>query len=207
MSFNIRIERTLGDRTVALRIDTRDSLVGLIGPSGAGKTTVLNCLAGLLRPDHGHITIGNMPLFDSDRAIDIVASRRGCGYVFQDSRLFPHLTVLENLTYGSPRIPTQRSLPDFDSVVAMLDIAILLARKPRSLSGGEIRRVAIGRALLSNPAFLLFDEPLVSLDAARGESIMHAIEKLRDATRLPMLYVSHSESEITRLTKTVVRLE
>lgn len=199
MSFDIEVRKRLGDAEIACRIDAGDGLTVLFGPSGAGKTSVLNMIAGLLRPDSGHIRIGGATLFDAVAGVDLSPERRGAGYVFQDPRLFPHQRVRANLLYGAGGDATR-----LDEAVTLLDIGHLLDRWPRSLSGGEARRVAIGRALLSRPRFLLLDEPLSSLDRARREEIMRAIEAIRDAARLPILMVTHDAAEAERLgTRTI----
>ena len=175
-------------------------LTVLFGPSGAGKTSVLNMIAGLIRPERGHVRVGGVTLFDADARVDLPPERRRAGYVFQDARLFPHKRVRANLLYGA------RGTAALDETAAFLGIAHLLDRWPRSLSGGEARRVAIGRALLSDPAFLLLDEPLSFLDAARREEIMGVIERLRDTARLPILLVTHDAGEAARLGTRIVTM-
>src|SRR5262249_42708267 len=155
-------------------------------PSGAGKTSTLDAVAGLLRPRRGRIAVGDMVLFDSDARIDLPPEQRACGYVFQDGRLFPHRSVRDNLLYGWRLAPPGRRWMGREGAVAFLGIGHLLARMPRTLSGGEAQRVAIGRALLRGPRFLLMDEPLSSLDAPRREEIMAVIERIRDELRLPI---------------------
>ncbi|MXO90914.1 ATP-binding cassette domain-containing protein [Pontixanthobacter aquaemixtae] len=204
MSFDIAINKRQGDCQIDVTIRSDSKLVAITGPSGAGKTTALNCIAGLIRPDSGHITIGGRCLFDSEEKIDLPPESRGCGYVFQDSRLFPHKTVLANLNYGAGRAGTQTAPLSLEEAVSLLGLAHLLERKPDTLSGGEIRRVAIGRALLSGPRFLLLDEPASSLDPERAEQIISAIEALRDRHAIPIIYVSHDAAEVARLTDFVV---
>lgn len=206
MSFDLRIAKRIGERAIDLVIDDRAGLVALTGPSGAGKTTVLNCIAGLIAPDDGHIAIGGEMLFDRAADMNLPPEARRCGYVFQDSRLFPHLTVARNLAYAEALASTQDRWIDLMEVVRLLEIAELLDRHPATLSGGETRRVAIGRALLSAPRFLLLDEPLASLDPARGEQVLQCVERIRDELGLPMLYVSHDAAEVARLTDRVVEL-
>lgn len=206
MSFDIRVSKDIGERQINVVIKTESKLVAVTGPSGIGKTTFLNCLAGITRADSGHITIGGKRLFDGDAKIDVPPQERGCGYAFQDSRLFPHLNVKQNLLYGSARLAGDRAIA-FEELVALLDIASLLDRKPVNLSGGEVRRIAIGRALLSDPRFLLLDEPLTSLDDERGEYILALLEKLRDEQELPIIYVSHDSAEVARLTEQIVTLD
>lgn len=206
MSFDIAIRRRLGTADIAVTLAEPGGLVALFGPSGAGKTSILNMAAGLLKPDHGHIAIAAERLFDSDAGIDLPPERRRAGYVFQEGRLFPHKRVRANLTYGERLAPAERRWIGFDETVAFLGIAHLLDRWPRTLSGGEAQRVAIGRALLSAPRFLLMDEPLASLDMARRDEIMVVIERVRDELRLPILYVSHDRAEVERLATRIVDL-
>ena len=207
MSFDIAIRKTHGDCTLDFRLQSNKSIVAIVGQSGIGKTTALNCIAGLLRPDSGHITVGGRALFDAEADCDIPPDQRRCGYVFQDSRLFPHMSVAANLSYGIPQSEPSAGSMSLEAVTALLDIEPLLSRKPANLSGGEVRRVAIGRALLSNPDFLLLDEPLASLDGERGEHILQAIERLRDEHAIPILYVSHDRKEVARLTNTLIALD
>ncbi|MEE7547859.1 ATP-binding cassette domain-containing protein, partial [Xanthomonas sp. Kuri4-1] len=171
--------------------------------SGAGKTSVLNAIAGLVTPAAGRIAIDGRCLYDSARGIDLPPHRRRIGYVFQDARLFPHLDVRGNLRYGRHGRAGDTPRFGFDEVVALLGIAPLLARRPRHLSGGEAQRVAIGRALLAQPAVLLFDEPLSALDPARREELIPYLQRVRDEVRLPMLYVSHHPEEVRRIADAV----
>lgn len=182
-------------------------LTVLFGRSGSGKTTIVNAVAGLLRPDRGRIAVGGHVLCDTAAGVWLPPHRRRVGYVFQEGRLFPHMTVRQNLTYGRRFGPRAAPLPDVNAVVEMLGIGALLTRRPGALSGGEKARVAIGRALLSGPELLLMDEPLAALDAARKEEILPYLERLRDETRVPILYVSHSVAEVARLATTVVLIE
>ncbi|QOJ32400.1 MAG: molybdenum ABC transporter ATP-binding protein [Gammaproteobacteria bacterium] len=182
------------------------ALVALFGASGSGKTSVVNAVAGLLRPDAGRIALDGEVLFDAAIGVDVPAERRRLGYVFQDSRLFPHLDVRRNLGYGLRRSQGAARI-GFDDVVALLGLESLLARRPGGLSGGERQRVAIGRALLAQPRLLLLDEPLASLDAARREEVLPYLERLRDHWRLPMLYVSHQFDEVLRLATHLVLME
>lgn len=202
MSFEVTVARRLGDTHIACSFTASPGLTALFGPSGAGKTSILNMVAGLIKPDEGRIVVGSEVLFDSTTATDLPVQQRRAGYVFQDARLFPHLRVRANLAYGA-REGGPMSQAD---VVDFLGLAHLLDRWPNTLSGGEAQRVAIGRALVSNPRFLLMDEPLASLDRARREEIMRTIERLRDEVRLPILYVSHDRAEVERLAGTIVEL-
>jgi molybdate transport system ATP-binding protein len=172
-------------------------VTALFGPSGAGKSTLASCIAGLIRPDEGHIELDGETLFGP--GVDLAPHRRHIGYVFQEPRLFPHLSVTANLLYGLRRTPKPDRRVAFDQVVKMLDIAPLLTRRPLSLSGGEKSRVAFGRAVLSSPRLLIFDEPLASLDGARKAEMLPFIERLRDELAIPMIYVSHAVEEILRL--------
>jgi molybdate transport system ATP-binding protein len=176
-------------------------ITALYGRSGAGKTSLVNALAGLLAPDRGRIVVGGEVLFDSDAGIDLPPERRRLGYVFQDGLLFPHYSVRGNLLYGRRR--GADGVP-FDTVVALLGIEQLLDRKPGSLSGGEKQRVALGRALLAGPRLLLMDEPLAALDQQRKAEILPFIERLRDELAIPIVYVTHAMEEIVRLADTLV---
>ncbi len=182
-------------------------VTALFGRSGCGKTTTVNMIAGLLRPDSGHIRIGETVLFDGARGIDVPAEQRGIGYVFQDARLFPHLLVRDNLLYGARRARGRVPNLKFDDVVELLGLASLLARRPAGLSGGERQRVAIGRALLTQPRLLLLDEPLAAIDVARRGELLPYLEDLRDRLNLPMVFVSHQFEEVLRLASEVVVLE
>ncbi|MGA2552012.1 MAG: molybdenum ABC transporter ATP-binding protein [Burkholderiaceae bacterium] len=183
-------------------------ITALFGRSGAGKTTVINALAGIVRPSRGSIRVDGQTWFDAERAIDLRISERAVGYVFQDARLFPHLNVRSNLLYGLKRAQRRgRTVRvQMDEVVTLLGLKTLLGRRPGHLSGGEQQRVALGRALLCQPEVLLMDEPLAALDAPRKSEVLPYIEKLRDEFRVPIIYVSHSLEEITRLADYVVIL-
>ena len=199
MSFEIDVRKRLGEAEVALTLAAGDGATVLFGPSGVGKTSVLNMVAGLLRPDSGRILVDGEMLFGD--GIDVPPEARRAGYVFQEARLFPHLRVRANLLYGAGR-----DTGAFEDRIGFLGIGHLLDRWPRTLSGGEAQRVAIGRAVLSNPRFLLLDEPLASLDRARREEILCAIEHLRDVMRLPILMVTHDPDEAERIGTRVVRM-
>lgn len=201
MSFDVEVRLRRGEAEIACRIAPEPDAIVLFGPSGSGKTSVLQMIAGLLMPDAGHVEVGGERLFDSATGLNVPPERRGAGYVFQEPRLFPHQRVRANLLYGWR---AGEGAVDVDETIALLGIAHLLDRWPRSLSGGEARRVAIGRALLSNPRFLLLDEPLSSLDRARREEIMALIERLRDALALPILLVTHDRTEAERLGRRIV---
>ncbi|HKX88622.1 MAG TPA: ATP-binding cassette domain-containing protein [Sphingopyxis sp.] len=204
MAIDIDIERRLGERVIAARFTAGPGLTALFGPSGAGKTSILNMVAGLLRPDRGHIRVGARTLFGG--GVDLPPEARRTGYIFQDGRLFPHRRVRANLLYGFHLADPADRWMAFDEAVAFLGIGELLDRWPRTLTGGEAQRVAIGRALLRGPEFLLMDEPLSSLDAARRGDIMTVIERIRDELKLPVLYVSHDRAEVDRLATQVVEV-
>jgi len=207
MSFEVRLERRIGDRRIACDFSAGGGITALFGPSGAGKTSILNMVAGLLRPDAGRIVVGGEVLFDSAAGIDCPPEQRRVGYVFQEGRLFPHLRVRDNLLYGWRLAAPEHRWMGLDDAAAFLGIAHLLDRWPRGLSGGEGQRVAIGRALLSGARFLLLDEPLASLDRQRRDEILRVIERLRDELALPILYVSHDRAEVDRLAAQVVTID
>lgn len=204
MSFEVNVKCLLGERTIAADFSASAGLTALFGPSGAGKTSVLNMVAGLLRPGEGRIAVGGAVLFDSAAGVDVPARHRRAGYVFQDGRLFPHKRVRDNLLYGWRLADPADRWMTLEEAAGFLGIGHLLDRWPRTLSGGEVQRVAIGRALLSGPRFLLMDEPLASLDRARRDDIMEVIERLRDELELPILYVSHDRDEVARLAGKIV---
>ncbi len=206
MSFDIDITLERGARTIACRFAAPGGITALVGPSGVGKSSVLEAIAGLLRPTAGRIAVGGEVLFDSAADVNLPPEARACGAVFQDLRLFPHRRVRENLTYGEKLAPPERRFLTFDEAAAFLDIFPLLGRRPRTLSGGEAQRVAIGRALLSGPRFLLMDEPLTALDDARREAIIAVIERIRADLALPILLVSHDRADVARLADQVVEL-
>jgi molybdate transport system ATP-binding protein len=182
-------------------------VTALFGPSGAGKSTVLAAVAGLLRPEAARIAIGGEVLCDTARGVFLPPEHRRCGVVFQDARLFPHLSVGGNLRYGERRAPRGASGPSFAEVVGLLGLEKLLMRRPASLSGGERQRVALGRALLARPRLLLMDEPLASLDAARRGEVLPFLARLRDAAGLPILYVTHALDEVDALADELVLIE
>ena len=179
-------------------------IVALFGRSGTGKSTLVNAIAGLVEPQKGRVAVDDRVLFDSARRIDVAPEARRVGYVFQDALLFPHLNVRANLEYGERLTARDERYVDRARVIDLLDLGKLLHRRPATLSGGERQRVAIGRALLASPRILLMDEPLASLDASRKAEILAYIELLRDEIRLPIVYVSHSVEEVTRLADHVV---
>jgi molybdate transport system ATP-binding protein len=204
---HVDVEKRLGEFSLAVKFETAGGVTALFGPSGSGKTSIVHMIAGLISPDRGRIALDDQVLFDSAARINLPAHKRRVGTVFQEGRLFPHLTVAQNLDYGRwmQRLPaddTERA-----RVIALLNIGHLLTRRPGHLSGGERQRVAFGRALLMKPRLLLLDEPLASLDRARKQEILPYLAKLRDEAKVPMIYVSHQAGEIVRLASQVVRIE
>lgn len=200
----VAIRHRLGAFTLDASFDAPPGLTVLFGRSGSGKTSVINAVAGLMRPDEARVRVGASLLGDTARGLWLPPNRRGLGYIFQEGRLFPHLSVRQNLLYG--RWFTGSALP-LDPVVDMLGLGALLHRRPGALSGGEKQRVAIGRALLADPALILADEPLAALDEGRKAEILPYFERLRDEARCPILYVTHSAAEVARLATTVVVLQ
>ncbi|MCZ8271826.1 MAG: molybdenum ABC transporter ATP-binding protein [Beijerinckiaceae bacterium] len=203
----IDIRHRVGALNLAVSLRAEGPVTALFGRSGAGKTTLLNLIAGLAAPDSGRIALDATVLFDRRKGIDVPSRRRRIGYVFQDARLFPHLTVKQNLLFGRwlARLPlSDRAV---EQVLVLLDLAPLLARRPAHLSGGEKQRVALGRVLLASPRLLLMDEPLASLDAERKAEILAHLEAVRDEIGIPILYVSHSREEVRRLAHEVALIE
>jgi molybdate transport system ATP-binding protein len=201
----VDIMRKQGDFIINTGFSGSESgVTALYGPSGAGKTSVINMVSGLVTPDRGHISVKDLCLFDSEKGINLPTERRRIGYVFQDARLFPHITVRSNLTYGLKLTPPELRFVTFESVVELLGISHLLDRRPSKLSGGEKQRVAIGRALLTSPAMLLMDEPLASLDSQRKAEVLPFIVRLSREYNIPILYVSHLIDEILNLADKLV---
>ncbi len=206
MNIDVDVALTQGDFHLTVCFGSNARTIGLTGPSGSGKTTLLNLVAGTLRPGRGHVRIDGRVFADSKRNIMVPPHRRDVGYVFQDGRLFPHLTVQQNLHYGrwfsrdrTPPVGAQR-------IIELLGIGHLLHRRAVGLSGGEQQRVALGRALFAAPRLLLMDEPLAGLDRERRLEILPLIARVRDEAQIPLIYVSHAEDEILRLTDDVVTL-
>lgn len=189
------------DFTVEAKFEAGDGATVLFGPSGAGKTSILRCVAGLNRPQRGRILFDDTVFFDAERGVDLAPQRRRIGMVFQEPRLFPHLSVRANLLYGAD------SAERLDEVAALLGVEGLLARRPRALSGGEAQRVAIGRALLHAPRLLLMDEPLANLDAARKAEVLPYLAGLSAKARAPILYVTHSEAEAAALGARIIPVD
>ena len=203
----VAVRHTQGDFALDVAFASAARVLALFGPSGSGKTTLLNVIAGLVRPEAGLVEVDGRVLTDTKARTFVPVHRRRIGYVFQDARLFPHLTVRANLTYGRRFAPRAERYADPEEVIALLGLEPLLARRPATLSGGERQRVAIGRALLAAPRLLLMDEPLASLDAARKAETLPYIERLRDELSIPIVYVSHSREEVDRLADEVVHLD
>jgi molybdate transport system ATP-binding protein len=203
----VDVEKKLGGFKLAVRFEAAGGATALFGPSGSGKTSVVNMIAGLLTPDRGSIALDDTMLFDAAKGINLPPHRRHIGYVFQEGRLFPHLSVRQNIDYGRRMSGRPRDAEEFARIVKLLDIGQLLDRRPRLLSGGERQRVAIGRALLMRPWLLLLDEPLASLDSGHKREILPYLVRLRDEAKVPMVYVSHTALEVRRIATQVVRLD
>lgn len=206
MTLSVALQHRFAGFALDAAFEAPEGVTALFGRSGSGKSTLVNAVAGLLRPDKGRITLDGTVLLDTELGRMLPPHRRRMGYVFQDGRLFPHLTVRQNLTYGRWFAPKGQGA-GMGRIVDLLGIGPLLDRRPGALSGGEKQRVAIGRAILSNPRLLLMDEPLAALDEARKAEILPYLERLRDEVRLPILYVSHSVAEVARLATTVILME
>ncbi len=202
----VDVTKQLGEFSLQASFVSEGRVTGLFGASGAGKTSLINMIAGLLRPDRGTISIDDETLDDTSRRIHVPPHRRRIGYVFQDARLFPHLNVAQNLDYGRRMNGLAEDTAQRSRVTDLLDIGGLLDRRPGQLSGGERQRVALGRALLSKPRLLLLDEPLGSLDEERKLEILPYLVRLRDEAGVPMVYVSHDAAELRQLATQIVML-
>ena len=207
MTLAVRLEHAFPGFELDVAFEAPPGITVLFGGSGSGKTTIINAVAGLLTPRAGRVAVDEHLLLDTEQRVNLPPHRRRIGYVFQEDRLFPHLSVRGNLDFGRRFAPADEITEDVDHVVDMLGIGHLLDRRPGRLSGGEKQRVAIGRALLAEPRLLLADEPLAALDDARKAEILPYFERLRDEVSVPILYVSHSAPEVARLATTVVALE
>ena len=203
----VHVAKALGATTVEAAFASEGGVTALFGRSGAGKTSLINMIAGLLKPDRGQIELDSETLDDTDKHIHVPAHRRRIGYVFQDARLFPHLSVAQNLDYGRRMNGLTFDAAEQTRIARLLDLEDLLQRRPGKLSGGEKQRVALGRALLSRPRLLLLDEPLGSLDEERKAEILPYLLRLRDQAGVPMVYVSHDADEVRRLATQVIRLQ
>jgi molybdate transport system ATP-binding protein len=206
MTIDVSVSHRLGDFILEVEFSSKAGVTALFGRSGSGKTTLLNMVAGLVTPAQGTIAIGGETLFSSMGGINLPAHRRGVGYVFQEGRLLPHLTVRQNMLYGRFFNGHRSDSISLDNAANLLGIESLMERRPLDLSGGEKQRVAIGRALLANPRVLLMDEPLASVDAGRKSEILYYVERLRDETEIPIIYVTHALEEVVRLAERVVLL-
>jgi molybdate transport system ATP-binding protein len=202
---SVNVEKRLGDFAISARFETGAGVTALFGASGSGKTTLVNMIAGLVTPDRGRIAIADTVLFESKARINVPTHHRRIGYVFQEGRLFPHLSVASNLDYGRRMSGLAADPAETKRIIDLLDIGHLVDRRPGKLSGGERQRVAVGRALLMRPRLLLLDEPLAALDAARKREILPYLERLRD--EVPMVYVSHHAGELRRIATSVVRID
>jgi molybdate transport system ATP-binding protein len=207
MTLSVQIRHAFGAFTCDVAFEAPGGVTALFGHSGSGKTTIVNAVAGLLQPDQGRVQIGSDILLDTARGVALPVHKRRIGYVFQEARLFPHMTVRQNLVYGrwASRLPQMRAQEE--QITEMLGLGPLLTRLPGALSGGERQRVALGRALIGRPRLLLMDEPLAALDEARKGEILPYLETLRDEADVPILYVSHALSEVARLATTVVAIQ
>lgn len=206
MTVSVDISHRQGAFPLEARFESSGRLTALFGPSGSGKTSLINIVAGLIRPVRGRVVVDGRVLVDTERGVFVAKHRRRIGMVFQDARLFPHMSVAHNLRYGGWFTAPAERYAEMDKVVDLLGISHLLERRPSHLSGGEKQRVAIGRALLASPRLLLMDEPLAALDEARKAEILPYIERLRDQSRIPIIYVSHSVAEVSRLASDVAIL-
>ena len=199
------IAKRLDDFSLDVSFEAGGGVTALFGRSGAGKSTIVKAIAGLVRPDRGRIEVGDAVLFDAGQRVDMPAHRRRAGVVFQDGRLFPHMSVKQNLLYGFARAGGEKRI-EADQVVSVLGLGALMARRPATLSGGERQRVAVGRALLAQPRVLLMDEPLASLDSARKSDVLPYLEELNARFGIPIIYVTHDADEVLRLASDVVLL-
>ena len=205
IEFSAKLHRKNFDLDVNLELQKR--VTGLFGPSGAGKSTLLSIIAGLIKPDIGRLIIDEECLFDSKAGVNIPTHQRRIGLIFQEGRLFPHLTVQHNLAYGFNLLEKQQQRFSLDQIVELLEIAHLLKQRPHQLSGGEKQRVAIGRALLSSPRLLLLDEPLASLDDRLKSQILPFLKRVAEEINIPMIYISHSMEEVQQITKNIVYID
>ena len=207
MTLEVAIRQHLGAFALEAEFAAAEGVTALFGPSGAGKSSIVRAVAGLLRPQEGRIVIAGRTVLDTASGVFVPPEARHAGLVFQDARLFPHMTVENNLLFGWRRAPVKAGADEIARVIALLGLEQLRPRLPGNLSGGEQRRVALGRALLASPDILLLDEPLANLDADRQAEILPWLERLRDGARIPMLYVSHAVDEVARLADRVVLLK
>ena len=203
-AIRLGVKKRLGNFTLDCQLDISNGITAIFGPSGSGKTTLLDCIAGFLSPDQGCISKFGRIVFSSERSINVPPNKRGIGYVVQNSALFPHLTVKENINYGFSLTSEQKRKYSLETVMEILDIAYLSERDTRNLSGGERQRVALARSLAAFPDILLLDEPLASLDAPFRGLIIQKLKVIFRELEIPMVYVSHSLSEVIALAHQVV---
>lgn len=202
LSLDVQLQRGTFDLEASFSLDK--PVTGLFGSSGSGKSTLLNLIAGLASPDQGWLKLGGKSLFDSRKKINLSPNQRQIGVVFQDSQLFPHLSIMHNLKYGYKRTLRQHRRFEMPEIIDLLEIGHLLKKRPIQLSGGEKQRVGLGRALLASPRFLLLDEPLASLDQGLKGQILPFLKRVKDELQLPMVYISHSMEEILHLTDNLI---
>ena len=207
MKLAIDVQHSIGQMALETKLTLEAGFTALVGPSGAGKTTLLNIIAGVIRPSNGSIRFNEEVWLDTSDGIVEPAHHRQVGYVFQEPRLFPHLNVRRNLTYGRWLTRRRGNAVAFDDAVALLGLGDLLDRRPTRLSGGEAQRVALGRALLSRPRLLLLDEPLASVDVSRRNEVLPYLDRLRSEYGIPMIYVTHTISEVQARADRIVVLE
>lgn len=201
--FNINISQSIGDTKLITSFKMNPEIISIFGPSGSGKTSILNAIAGINKPIKGKISLGNTILFDSKKNINIPINQRNIGYCFQDERLFPHLNVFKNLTYNFKNEENK----NIHDIIDVLDLSKILKRKIKNLSGGEKKRVALGRALISKSNLLLLDEPLSGVEKTRKEKILSYIKIFSKKENLPVLYVTHDKNEVKILTKKIFCIE
>jgi molybdate transport system ATP-binding protein len=204
-TIDVKLAGKAGTTEIDADFTTDAQILGISGPSGAGKTSLLHMIAGVAKPLSGHIKISGFTMFDSKAGICLNPNARSIGFVFQDSRLFPHMSVVSNLTYAT-RARREPPSHSFDEVINVLDIKHLLLRAPKHLSGGEKQRVAIGRALLANPKLLIMDEPLTSVDAVRRQTILEFLLHVAKTKQIPMIYVSHDAQELSQMADSLVHV-
>ena len=190
-----------------LRLARGSFVTGLFGPSGSGKSTLLSLIAGFVKPDSGHLILNGVTLFNSEEGINLAPNLRRIGMLFQDGRLFPHLSIKNNLTYGLDLLSLESRVIHLSDVIEMLELVSLLEKRPYELSGGEVQRVALGRALLMSPKLLLLDEPLSSLDEKLKKQILPFLKRIKENVEIPMIYVSHDLEEINYLTTSIMNIQ
>lgn len=205
----IEIKAQLNRKHFKLDVDLKlyERVNAIYGPSGSGKSTILGIIAGILKPDNGRVAINGECLYDSNQGINLPIYQRRVGLMFQDGKLFPHLTVAQNLGYALKFLPTDAQIFKLEEIVSLLEIELLLKQKPHQLSGGEKQRVALGRALISSPRILMLDEPLASLDERLKSQILPFLKLVANQINIPMIYISHSKEEILQITNHIIPIE